>query len=132
MAPPPRIRSIARESIPGAPAWVDPLLQLIGEALGQVSIALSRRLTRTENFYAGEKLGVFFKTPASGVPMALVKWDTVDKPKHVDVTSLARLDGVAITAAWSCTHVLNQRGQIELSFQGLAASTDYRCNVRWE
>lgn len=111
---------------------MDPLLQLVGDALGQLSFALSRRLTRTENLYAGEKLGATFASPASGTPTLSVKWDVVDRPRHVDVNGLARVDGTAITSAWSCLWTLTQRGTIEIAFQGLAVSASYTCNVRWE
>lgn len=129
---PPRIKSFSRESVPGAPAFMEQVFLLLNEALSQISGALSRRLTRNENMYASEKMGCEFTTPATGVPTLTIKWDVVSKPKHVDVTGLRRSDSAAITSAWSCTYDLTSTGNIQLSFQGLAASTTYRCNVRWE
>lgn len=62
MAPPPRIRALTREAIPGAPGWIDPLLQMLSENMGQASAAISRRLTFSENFDA-ELRDVSFTAP---------------------------------------------------------------------
>jgi hypothetical protein len=132
MAAPPRIKSFSREAVPGSPGFMDQVYQLLNESLGQLSGAVTRNLTRTENLLAGEKLGVIFTTPAIGAVVVPVKWDVVSRPKHVDVNGLAFADGTPVVDVWSVTWTLAQNNTIQLSFQGLTASKGYTCNVRWE
>lgn len=132
MAAPPRSRGLSREAFPGLPAALDPLLTVLNEFMASTSAALSRRLSRLENFYAGEKTGIAFKSPAAGVATVTVKWEAVGRPRHVVPSGLARRDGAEISAAWSCTWRLTDQGQIAITFQGLAASTDYVCGILYE
>ncbi len=132
MAPPPRIKGIARESIPGAPAWVDNLLLMLNEFFSQVGAALTRRLTRKENLLASGKTGIRFTTPAAGIEPVPVAWDTVSRPEHVQVTKLEQANGTDIDDVWSCTWKVNQKGQILLRFQGLTASTEYFASILYE
>lgn len=132
MAPPPRIRSISRESVPGAPAWMDPIFQILNEMFGQVSSMFAKRLTRTENLAGNQKSNIAFTTPASGNPSVPVKWEMSSQPQHVVVSRLATADGSAIADAWSCTWKLLPDSQIQLTFQGLSVSTSYLCSILYE
>lgn len=134
MASPPRFRRIARESIPGAPAWVEPLLLILNGALGTIALALSGSLTRRENIRSADKVQFRLTTlavVANTWPKA-VKNELPVKVTHCACTYLAKASGAAITAAWSMTWKPNQRNEIELSFQGLEASTEYVATIAYE
>lgn len=136
MAAPPRFKALSREDFRGAPEWFEPLFRLINESLSAIGNALDRRLTRTENLLAAEKVGAELTTRAvlADTWPLTIKNDLPGsvRPKHVWVTQLQRADGVRITDAWSMTWKLNGNGQLELELQGLAVSTSYRLSIAYE
>lgn len=134
MASPPRFKRFASEDFPGAPGWFESLLVPLNEVLGGLVEGVTKRLTRDQNFLSGAKTGIEFTTDATGlVPDLLaVKNILPIRPSHCWVTSLDRVDGAAITAAWSMTWVMDQGNTIRLSLQGLSASTKYRMSVVYE
>lgn len=111
---------------------MDPLFQIINEAFGQLSGMLTRQLSRADNFTGNSREDITFASPGSGVATVTFKYTMATAPKHVNVSRLVRKDGAAITAAWSSTWTLLENSQIELTFQGLPASTSYSCNAIYE
>lgn len=68
-APPPRL-NLTAEDLPGAPAWIEPLLGKLNAFSGPVGDALSRGITFRENF-AGQVLTVTINVPDEWVPVTL-------------------------------------------------------------
>lgn len=134
MAAPPRFKNFSREDFRGAPTWFDPLFATLNESLGGLVNAISGRLTRSENFLAGEHMDKTFTTAATvGATWPLAFRNALPtKPKHVWVTSLRRADGAALSAAYSMTWDLAGDGGLRLTFQGLDASTEYRASIAYE
>lgn len=103
MAPPPRVRAFTREALPGAPAWVDPLLALLNEGVGQTARALGKGLTYSENFAAQLK-DISFVAPAE-----------VWRP----VVFATGADDYTDPSYFEVEYRIDERGEVEL--QGLAA-----------
>lgn len=99
MAPPPRVRALTRESVPGAPAWMEPLFTLLNEGLGQPAQALNRNLTFSENF-AAQLRDISFTAPY---------------PVWTNVTFAAGASSFSATT--SVQYRIDERGEVEL--QGL-------------
>ncbi len=71
MAAPPRIR-LSAESSPDAPAWWrERVLPLLTASLTDVRDALDKKLTRRENTFGSEAIGITFTT-AAAVAVTLV------------------------------------------------------------
>lgn len=131
MAPPPKTKTIGRESVPGAPGWFDAFLQILNTFMTDVAGALSRQLKRRENFYSGEREGIAFTTGGSDVAPVEVKWEVVARPRHVWVTKLAQADGNPLPI-WSYSWTLDNRGQILVQFQGLSTAESYVFSLVYE
>jgi hypothetical protein len=88
---------------------------------------MSGRLTRGENLASVELRGLRFvtATPASDSQALRIAHDLVSRPKHAWVTQLARVDGAAISDAWSMSWRIATSGDLEVTFQGLADATEY-------
>lgn len=128
MATPPKFTAFRIEDYKDAPQWLERLLLVLNDVLSSAADALDARLTRVENFQAGEKLGATFV----GGSILKINQSLITSPKHVCVTRLKRVDNVAITSAWSMTWMMNPANNIELTFQGLTTSVNYACNVTYE
>jgi hypothetical protein len=132
MAPPPRIRSISRESIPGAPASLDPLFAILNDFMGSVANALTRNLSRAENFRGNEKVGLRFNSDASALGEVTFRPEIPTSPKHLICTRLVLENGDAPTTVWSLSWRLTSSGALSVTFRGLSASTTYLCNFIYE
>lgn len=133
MSSPARNR-LSGETAPDAPAWwKDRVLPVLQGALGDVSASLAKGLTRQANF-VGDSDDVSFTTAAvlADTWPVLRKHRMATRPQHVICSQIARKDGTALSAAWSMTWKLNQRNELELTFQGLSTSTDYVARVVYE
>jgi hypothetical protein len=128
MAAPPKFTSLRIEDYKDAPQWIEPLFRVLNDVLLAVADALDAKITRTENLHANEKIGATF---IGGSPLE-IDFSLDTRPKHVVVTKLERVDGLALSAAWSNTWGLSQQGRIVLAFQGLTASVKYSCSVTYE
>jgi hypothetical protein len=127
------VKRLTMEDYPSAPSWMSDLFSSLNDALTALADGFNRRLTRGENLAMGGKVGGTFKTanPATSTAAVRIKHDLATQPKHVVVTQLLEAGGLP-TAVWSAGWRLNANGEIELSFQGLAASTLYTYSVTWE
>jgi len=135
MAQPPRFRAIRPEDLKGdVPEWAQQLLLALNETLGSIASALTGRLTRSENFLSGSKSGGTFRTKATLADTWPVEVKNLlpFQPTHVICSRLERVDGAAITDAWSYTWKMGANGLIQLSFQGLSVSTEYRFSLLYE
>jgi len=133
MAIPPRARGILMENIPGAPEWVRPLVEQLNSVLGGLVDGVSNRLTRRENMLSAEKLGYVFTTKPNAPDTFPLRFKNTlpVKPRFL-WANLERKDGIAITSTWSYTWTLNASNEIEVRFQGLDASQDFRVSLVWE
>lgn len=127
MATPPRFTAFRYQDFAGAPEWTNGLLKTLNDVLTATVENMSKRLTRDDNFQAGEKLGASF-----AAPMLVFKHELPTQPRHVSVTNLSREDGVALSAAWSWSWRITQQGLIELTFQGLTSGNKYIASVTYE
>ncbi len=134
MAGVPRFKRLSVEDYKGAPEWVEPMFRTLNEVVGGVVDGMSRRLTRSQNFLASEAVAREFKTAnhASDTEPATVKPDISVRPRHVVLSKLEKVSGGKITTAFSMSWRLLQTGEIELTFQGLEADTDYRFSITYE
>lgn len=130
----PRFKRMSREDFAGSPAWFDPLFDVLNNVLGDTSNALTKNVTRSENLSATDKVGLTFKTRATIAETwpVVFKNSLATQPLHVVVSRFDRVDGAALTAAYSMTWKMNQSNEVELTFQGLDPSTDYRASVVYE
>lgn len=126
MALVPRFKSFTREDFRGAPDWFEPLFLTLNEVMGGLVAALSGRLTRADNFTASDKTGAEFAAPTFHLKNFLAT-----KPKHFQCTKLERIDGAAISAAWSMTWAISAT-DIVVTFQGLTAGDKYRASFIYE
>lgn len=135
MAAPPRFKALRPEDLQdNVPKWGEQLLLAWNETIGGIANALTRRLTRGDNFLAGERIGGTFRTKATAAdtwPIE-VKNELPFPPRHVCVSKLERVDGSDITTAWSMTWRMGASNLIQLSFQGLPASTEFRFSILYE
>src|SRR5688572_24129300 len=133
MAAPPRPKSLGRDTIPEAPVWWDKVVSALNPFLTDVAAALDRGLSK-ENLLRGENTNVRFTTKATVADTwpVLVKPSLPMRPTHLQVTDMVKLDGSAPANAWSFTWKLSQSGMIELTGQGLEASTAYRISIVYE
>ncbi len=134
MSAPPRLRSLTRESTPDAPGWWDRVLTVLSPFVGDVSSALAKGLTRRENMRGDFNDAVRFTTKATLAatwPVS-VKHSMGDRPTSCWLGDLVRADGAAIDDAFSMTWKLSQSNLLELTFQGLAVSTEYRATILYE
>lgn len=135
MAAPPRFKTFRAEDYRGAPTWFLAFLGVINDAFTSLANALTRGLTRTENLRAAEKVGFEFTTQAvvaNTFPVPL-KNDLGGLVKHL---SASKLEAVtprgAIVDPYSVTFLQDDKGLLQLTFQGLSGSTKYRCNIAYE
>lgn len=134
MAQPPRFKSFSRENFPDAPEWFAQFLLPLNEVTSGLVNAISKRLTRKENFLAAEKVGLVFttrETAADTFPLRL-KSELPSRPTHLWVTRLDVVEGEPISTPFSLTWRMAASGEIEVTFQGLAASTKYRATLAYE
>jgi hypothetical protein len=54
------------------------------------------------------------------------------RPYACGCWDIVKTDGTALANAWSMTWGLSQQNQLELTFQGLEASTKYRATILYE
>ncbi len=108
----------------------------VANALAGISATLSglidicrKRLNRADNFEGGARTGLKFTSPSSGNATVKFKYEQATRPAHVWCTDIERDDSSDLTSAYSMTWAFSGEGQIELSFQGLPASTDFTCSV---
>lgn len=135
MATPPQMRVVRADTLAGAedmPSWALAAFTAINQTLAEICNALAGRLTRGDNFLGGEKVGLLFTSPGSGVATQKVKHGMDSTPKHFTVTKLELTSGSALTAAYSVTWAPVSDGLLEVSFQGLPASSEYRFNCTYE
>jgi hypothetical protein len=132
MAPPPRIRSISRESIPGAPASLDPLFAILNDFMGSVVSALTRNLSRAENFRGNEKVGLRFNSTATATGEVTFRPEIPTSPKHLVCTRLVLENGEPPTTVWSVSWRLTSSGTLAVFFRGLSPSVTYLCNFIYE
>jgi hypothetical protein len=135
MATPPKPLSFRLDTL-GAdvPAWAQDVLEQINTFAAQVSESLTKGITRAENLRGTEKVGLTFTTKATAadtfpIPVA---HGLPQNPEHVEDTKLERVDGAAITSAYSMTWRNGSEGQVLVTFQGLSNSTKYRVNMTFE
>lgn len=134
MATPPRLRGFTRDSIPDLPAWMDRVILLLTNVFADISGALDKNLTRRENM-RGDWSDVEFTTRttvADTYPILVKNRMAPNRPSLVWGADLERDDGAIISDPWSVTWALGQSGDIELTFQGLRASTKYRARIAYE
>lgn len=132
MAETPRFRQLSLQDYPEAPAWMAALFTVLNDTLGGLVNALNNGLTRSENLASKARVGIAFRTPASGNATLLFGNDLGATPTHVWPTKLARKDGTAIAAPYALTWSLNSGGQVQVTMLGLVASTDYLLSVLYE
>lgn len=132
MAQTPRFRALSREDFPGAPEWFDTFIVSYNEAVGGLVDALDQGLTRGENFASRAKVGIAFRSPASGGAVVTFANELATTPQHVWPTKLTRKDGTAIASAFSLAWSLTSRGTIQCTVLGLVASTDYLLSILYE
>lgn len=133
MASPPRLRGLTREAFPDAPEWWSRVLGILSPFFLDTTNALTKGLTRKENM-VGDASEVTFTTKATvadtwPVPM---KHRMTGRPGHWWCAGIEKTSGAALANAWSLTAKLNQSNQLELTFQGLEASTEYRARIMYE
>lgn len=133
MAAPPSFKALRPEDYEGAPDWAVKMFQNLNQTLGQTRDSLARGLTRNQNFSAGSRTNLPFTSASTGVTTVRVKTDLPFSPQHVTVSGLRQRNGLAISSPWSATGVpAASAGSFDVTFQGLAASTDYFFNVLFE
>lgn len=134
MALAPKFRSFRLDAV-AAPADVQPDVaqSLTNSSMTQNEMvhALSRGLTRRDNFAGTEKLNALFTTQASGAMTCRIAHGMASNPKHRVCTNLERVDGTAL-AVWSCNSVLQSGGFVLFTWQGLVASTQYRASFTFD
>lgn len=133
MAQPPRIRGLSRENTPDAPAWWDRVLAVLLPFFSDTTNALTKGLTRRENMVGGTGEVTFTTkgTVADTWPVAM-KHDMASRPSDWWISRIEKTSGAALANAVSLTAKLNQKNQLELTFQGLEASTEYRARIMYE
>jgi hypothetical protein len=129
-----KFKRLLPDDYPGAPQWLPQLFLVLNSVLTDIAIGLSGQLVRGENLRSGMATGLAFRTatPASSTPALLVANRLDSAPTMVWVTRLARRDGAAITAAWSMTWQMNDRGLLSVTFQGLSDDTEYLVSLAYE
>lgn len=130
MASPPKNLVLRKEDYQGSPPWLGKLFLQLNEFFTSVFVALARGLTRSENLRSTVKAITFttLAIPDNTFPVA-VKHDLGQRPTDVWVGRLRRVDGAAITDAWSLTWDLDSNGNLSVRFQGLDASTQYEARL---
>ena len=133
MAAPPKFSSMRPEDFQEEiPDWGKQLLLSLNSVLSATSNALTKRLSRVDNFTGSERFGTFkTKAVADETFPIEVKHDMPQAPRHVVVSQLQRGDGVALSV-WSFEWKMGASGNVQLAFHGLADSTDYRYSLLLE
>ncbi len=133
MSAPPRLKSVAREATPDAPGWWDRILTLLNPFLTDVQGCLDKGLTRRENM-RGDFTEIEFTTSATLAdtwPIS-AKHTMKTRPMACWHGDVKRVDGATIDNPFSMTFRLGASNLLELTFQGLAASTKYRAVILYE
>jgi len=135
MSAPPKYRIVRADQMGDGgemPGWALSAFGAINQTLREVCNSLGKGLTRGDNMLAGSKAGLVYTTPASGANTTKVQCDMASPPKHFWVSRLERDDGTAISSAWSITWRNLAGTQVEVTFQGLTASTKYVFSCLYE
>lgn len=130
MALAPKFRSFRLDAAAdpaGVPPDVSQSLQNGSMTQDEMVHALSRGLTRNDNFAGTEKLNALFTTQATGAITCRIAHGMKNNPKHCLCTNLARVDGTPL-AVWSFSSALISGGQVFFTWQGLVASKQYRAS----
>lgn len=131
MAIPPQWRPFRQDGSGAIDASVATALSNQSDTASEISSALTKGLTRSENFAGTSRENVIFRAETTGAGSTRVKHNMAANPKHVVVSSLARTDGSPL-AVWSNSWSIVSNGLVEIVFQGLVASTQYTFNVLFE
>lgn len=132
MAAPPIYKAFRPEDYPDAPDWALKMFDNINQTTQQTTGAMSRQLTRNENFQAGSKTDLPFTSAATGPTSVTLKTDLPYSPQHVTVSNLRKVNGQPLANAWSSSSKPTAAGSVSVTFQGLEASTPYLFNVLYE
>lgn len=133
MAQPPTLRTLRLEDLGDAASpELESLLGILNAFMGEVTNALQGRLTRGDNILSQGRTGLKFRTPTSGAHVCSVAHGLPQPVKHALVSGLKRTDNVALSSAWSSTFVNTPGAQVQFTFQGLTADTEYSFNVIFE
>jgi hypothetical protein len=134
MAAPPRFKRLSVEDFKEAPPWMLLLFQTLNEALGGLSDALSRRLTRSENMRSQTK-DIEVETGASVAdtfPLTIKLEDSLSDlaPQLVWPGKVDTLKGDPPTDAVSLLWRLDADGNVQIThIAGLGASQRYRVRL---
>lgn len=134
MALAPKLRAFrldAASDPAGVPPDVAQALQNQTMTQAETVNALSRGLTRNDNFAGTEKVGCIFTTEATGAMTCRIAHGMASNPTHRVCTNLERVDGEPV-AVWSVTSALISNGQVLFTWQGLVASTQYRASFTFD
>jgi hypothetical protein len=135
MARPPKPLQLNVEDFKELPAEVlkglQAVFRVLNPYLSDVGSALSGSLSLTDNLLASVEESKTFRTTTSASDVVLrVKNRLPVRPKSVVVGALApTADTTTITSAWSHTWKMNSNNEIEVRFQGLSNSTEYRVTL---
>ena len=135
MAASPKPLALRAEDLGDVPEWGRAMMERLNEFSAQVSECMSKGVTRGENLSATDKIDLVFttqSTPANTFPIRISHGLANGVAKHVDCTKLERVDGTAISSAWSMTWGNTSEGMVNVTFQGLTGSVKYRANFTFE
>jgi hypothetical protein len=124
----PKLKRLNREDFKEADPWFERFVVLFNEFATVVTSALTKNLTVRDNLLSFERSSVFtFLT--SSTPVRL-KNELSVPPTYVRIDQLNLYNSSStISSAWSYTWKYRSQGEIEVSFQGLTASTQYELRV---
>lgn len=135
MSAPPKLRTVRADQTKGGgemPDWAMAAFSAINQTVRELCSSLSKGLTRADNLAGGSKAALFITTPASGSPIIRVRCGAGSPPGHFVVSKLERDDAATITDVWSITWRNLSGTEVEVTFQGLAASTKYKFSCLYE
>lgn len=127
MATPPKLRIVRSEDYSDSEEWFKRFLRPLNDFIGAVTAALSRGLTRSENFRSTVKT-LDFSSAAAGTTTITVSHDLGQRPTDV---WLGRLEpkGAALSAVWSMYWEYGSGTDVKLHFHGLPASAGFKARL---
>ena len=105
--------------------WLNKMIYVLNPFLEQVYTALVNGITYRDNL----KSKIISLSLLVGETDKLVKWDLNERPTSVVLGQISKKDGTHPTNQITMTWLYTQSDQIDIKFNGLDASTEYRVTL---